>query len=178
MGSCGVQFLLEAEGDGVWSNRPVLDLNREFGQIVVSGHVRFGEEGHGMVETCYRRSLMIGSQVDLGGSLHNSLPDLSAKGLVGVRHSGELCLHPGVRSVLLGFGLLIDIQDASVQNVVGALDLLDSSVRSVDDVSAQIVQLSDVNLGLLVLMNEGSYPTGWLGNLVALGDFGATAGDL
>jgi hypothetical protein len=56
--------------------------------------------------------------------------------------------------------------------------LLDSSVSSVDVVSAQVVQLSYVDLVLLMLVDEGSYPTGLLGNFVTLGKFGAAAGDL
>jgi hypothetical protein len=127
---------------------------------VIPGGVGFGEESYRIVETSDLSSLVNSPHVVLGGSGDDSLPDLPLEGLVGVCGSRELRLEPVVGGLPLSLGLLIDVEGASVERVVRSFDVPDSVVGLIELVSAGLVELSEVLLGLLMLVYNGSYPAG------------------
>jgi hypothetical protein len=139
---------------------PAENLIHERRQGVTPGSVGFGEEGHRIVETNDLGGLVDLPHVVLGGSGDDSLPDLSLKGLVGVCGSGKLRLKLVVGGLPLSLGLLVDVEGASVKRVVRSFDVPDSVVGLIELVSAGLIKLPEVLLGLLMLVYDGSHPAG------------------
>jgi hypothetical protein len=127
---------------------------------VIPGGVGLGEEGHRIVQSSDLGGLVNSPHIVLGGSGNNSLPDLPLEGLVGVGGSGELRLEPIVGGLPLSLGLLVDVEGASVERVIHSFDMPDSVVGLIELVSAGLVKLPEVLLGLLMLVYDGSYPAG------------------
>jgi hypothetical protein len=135
-------------------------LVRERRQVVIPGGVGFGEEGHRIVETNDLSGLVNSPHVILGRAGDDSLPDLPLEGLVGVCGSGKLHLEPVMGGLPLSLGLLVDIEGALVERVVRSFDVPDSVVGLIELVSAGLVKLPEVLLGLFMLVYDGSYPAG------------------
>jgi hypothetical protein len=65
-----------------------------------------------------------------------------------------------VRGLPLSLDLHIDVEGSSVERVVRLFDVPDSIVSLIELVSAGLVQLPEVLLGLLMLVDNGSHPAG------------------
>jgi hypothetical protein len=90
-----------------------------------------------------------------------------------------------VRGFSLGTGLLIDVERSLIECLVRSFDLLDSVIVSIELISADLVKLAEVLLGLLVLVYDGSYPAcgtrdfeDWLGQRGSVGDLELSGGIL
>jgi hypothetical protein len=127
---------------------------------VIPDGVGFGKEGHCIVETSDLGGLVNSPHIVLGGSGDDSLLDLPLEGLVGICGSGKLRLEPVVGGLSLSLGLLIDVEGASVERIVRSFDVPNSVVGLIELVSAGLVKLPEVLLGLLMLVYDGSYPAG------------------
>jgi hypothetical protein len=70
-----------------------------------------------------------------------------------------------VRSFPLDTGLLVDIECTLVEHFVRPFDLLDSVIVLIKLVAAGLIELTEVLLGLLMLVYDSSYPAGWSDDL-------------
>jgi hypothetical protein len=111
------------------------------------------------MEAGYLGGLMDHSEVGFRGPFHDGLPNFSAEGLVGIGGVGQLGLQPLVGGYLAGLRLFVDVPGSLVQCVVSPFDVLEPTVGLVDTLSAEFVQVSEILLGLVVLVDDGADPT-------------------
>jgi hypothetical protein len=99
--------------------------------------------------------------IGLLGPFDDCLPDFSGEGLVGIGGRGELRLDPFAGGFGLVLSVFVHIAGPIVEDLVGPFDLSKTSVALVELIAASFVKLTEILLGLLMLMDQLSYPAGW-----------------
>jgi len=148
---------------------PFLHITLEQRQILVSGHISFHWEGHGILHSGYLGCLVEPLNLRFLGLFDDGFPNLLDERLVCVSSRGELISYPCLRYFLLCFHPFVDVLRSFRQLVVRLLDLLDSSVRAIHRVAAYFHEMVQVLLGLALLVDDCSHPVHWVGYFHRLG---------
>jgi hypothetical protein len=83
-----------------------------------------------------------------------------------------------VQGLSLGTGLFVDVEHSLVERLVCPFNLLDSIIVPIELVPAGLVKLSEILLGLLMLVHDSSYSAGGVGDLEDRLRRGGSIGDL